>query len=286
MSRKLRVGAAQIGPIFREESRENIIDRHIALLEDAARRNVDVILYPECSLTTWFPTLQLDDSEVDLYYEKTMPNPSVQPLFDRAKELEIAFCLGYAELDGDNHFNSSILVGKDGKIIGKYRKTHVEPDFTPGDSGFSVWPALGGYVGIGICYDRRWPEFWRVMGMLGAEVVFIPFCSLGSRHLAEFHHLLCLQAGAFFNGTWVIASSHTGEEVEGHPHLGVSAIVSPLGEIISRSYTCEDELIEATIDLDETKKARFAPRAPTFALDRRPELYKMITDPNWDGVHT
>jgi len=281
MSRKLRVGAAQIGPVLREDPRDRVVERHIALLEEAARRKIEVVVYPECSLTTWFPRLKLDNSEVDQFFEKTMPNPLVQPLFNRAKELEIAFCLGYAELDGSKHYNSAVFVGKNGKIIGKYRKSHVETAFLPGDTGLNVWPAMGGYVGIGICYDRRWPEFWRVLGMKGAELIFIPFCSSGINRLSEFHHLLCLQAGAYWSGAWVVASSHTGEEQEGPPHMGASAIVSPLGELITRSYTFGDELIDATIDLDETKEARFAPRACNFVNDRRPELYKEITDPKW-----
>jgi len=310
MSRKLRVGAAQIGPVLREESREHIVDRHIALIEEAARRKVELVVYPECSLTTWFPRFLINDSQLDKFFEKSMPNPSVQPLFDRAKELGVGFVLGYGERDGDKQFNSSILVGKDGAIIGKYRKSHIggtyEPIlgrkfqymerryFLPGDTGFKIWPAFGGYMGMGICYDRRWPEFWRVMGMQGAELVAIGFCSggrSGGSHLGVFHHQLCLQAGAYWSGMWVVASAHCGEEEEGYTLMGHSAIVSPSGEIIAESYTIEDELIDTTIDLDETiRRPNFSPRVhrdnAIFVRDRRPEFYKAIADPEWDGVPT
>ena len=183
MVRKLRVGAAQIGGIGLEEPREQVVERHIALLEEAAKRKVELIVYPECSLTTYFPRLVLQESEINKFFEKTMPNPSVQPLFDKARELGIAFSLGYSELEYGKRYNSSILVGKDGKIIGKYRKSHIggtyEPVsgresqymerryFLPGNTGFKVWSAFGGKIGMGICYDRRFSEFWRVMGMKG-----------------------------------------------------------------------------------------------------------------------
>jgi predicted amidohydrolase len=301
MARKLRVGAAQIGGIDIEEPREQVVKRHIALLEEAARQKVDLIVFPECSLTTYFPRLILPESEINKFFEKTMPNPSVQPLFDKAKKLEIAFSLGYSELEDGKHYNSSLLVGKNGKIIGKYQKSHIggtiEPIsgresqymerryFLPGNTGFKVWSAFGGKIGMGICYDRRFPEFWRVMGMKGAELVLLGFLSGGRRrigsHLGVFHHLLCLQAGAYWNGLWIVASAHCG--------MGHSAIVSPTGEIVAKSYTNKDELIDATIDLDQSKeKPFFSPRANTtncnFVRDRRPDLYSIISDEKWGGI--
>ena len=126
ISRSLRVAAGQIGPIYKDEPRVEIVERLIALLEEAAIRKVELICYPECALSTFFPRSMLEWNEVDRYFDKSMPNPSVQPLFDRAKELGIGFCLGYAELDGNKRYNTSILVNKDGKIIGKYRKSHTK----------------------------------------------------------------------------------------------------------------------------------------------------------------
>jgi predicted amidohydrolase len=301
MARKLRVGAAQIGGIGFEESRKRVIERIIVLLEEAASRGVELVVYPECSLTTYFPRFLIPESELNRFFEKSMPNPSVQPLFEKAKELGIAFYLGYSELEHGKYFNSSILVGKDGKIIGKYQKSHIggtyEPIidresqymerryFQPGNTGFNVWSAFGGKVGMGICYDRRFPEFWRVMGMKGAELVLLGFLSGGKSgsgsHLGVFHHLLCLQAGAYWNGLWIIASAHCG--------MGHSAIVSPIGEIVAKSYTNKDELIDATIDLDLSKERPFfSPRANTlncnFIRDRRPDLYSIISNEKWEGI--
>ena len=113
-------------------------------------------------------------------------------LFDKAKEYGIGFYLGYAELTEDGHrFNTSILVDDTGKIVGKYRKTHLpghaefEPErpfqhlekryFEPGNLGFPVFQAFGGVAGMCICNDRRWPETYRVMGMQGVELIMLGY---------------------------------------------------------------------------------------------------------------
>src|SRR5690606_16299675 len=122
--------------------------------------------------------------------------PETRPLFEEAARLGVGFYLGYAELvreDGGQtrHYNTSILVGRTGEIIGKYRKIHLpghaEPEphlesqhlekryFEPGDLGFPVWRAYGGIVGMCICNDRRWPETYRVMGLQGVELVLIGY---------------------------------------------------------------------------------------------------------------
>ena len=297
MSRSLRVAAGQIGPIYKDEPRVEIVERLIALLEEAAIRKVELICYPECALSTFFPRSMLEWNEVDRYFDKSMPNPSVQPLFDRAKELGIGFCLGYAELDGNKRYNTSILVNKDGKIIGKYRKSHIpgteEPMpgqrfqnlerryFLEGDTGFKVWPAFGGYVGMAICSDRRWPETWRVMGMQGVELVLTgwntPYQRTGFRRLVEFHNRLALQAGCYQNATWAVGTAHCGEEEPGFIMIGQSMIVSPLGEVIAMSSTLHDEVIDATIDLDMGRELKEG-AIYNFEKYRRPDLYKVITE--------
>ena len=124
-----------------------------------------------------------------------MPSPETRPLFERARELDMGFYLGYCELAtadvGRRRFNTSILVDANGQIVGKYRKIHLpgHADHRPkqryqnlekryfdvGDLGFPVWRAFGGIVGMCICYDRRWPETYRVMGLQGAELILLGY---------------------------------------------------------------------------------------------------------------
>ena len=303
MSRVIRVGAAQLGPLQRSDDRKVAVDRMVALLEQAGREGCNLVVYPELALTTFFPRWDIEDpAEVESYFEPDMPNAAVQPLFDRARELGIAFYLGYAELakngEGTRHFNTSVLVGPDGRIIGKYRKVHLpghatfDPKrtfqhlekkyFEPGDLGFPVWPAMDGLLGMCICNDRRWPETYRVMGLQGVEMVLLGFNTPATNsqrpeeqdELRGFHHELSVQAGAYQNGTWVVAVAKAGEE-DGHKLLGDSMIVSPAGLIVARTKTLEDELAVADCDLDDC--AFYKETVFDFARHRRIEHYERIT---------
>ena len=187
----------------------------------------------------------------------------------RRRNYKIGFYLGYAELTPDgHHFNTAILVDRDGKIVGKYRKVHLpghsEFDaerafqhlekryFEPGNLGFPVWRTMGGIFGMAVCNDRRWPETYRVMGLQGVEMVVLGYNtpSVNSQKAEEgpekrlFHHNLSVQAGAYQNSTFVIATAKCGVE-DGHPLFGGSCIVNPDGEIVAAAKTEDDELVVA-----------------------------------------
>ena len=110
--RSLRVAAGQLGPISKDDSRECVVDRLLLLLEKAAKSDVDLIVYPELALTTFFPRWYFEEeSAIDSFFETEMPSSETQRLFDTAKSFGIGFCLGYAELTPDGHrYNTQILV--------------------------------------------------------------------------------------------------------------------------------------------------------------------------------
>jgi len=303
--RNVKVGAAQLGPIQKADSRADVVGRMTVLLNQAGIAGCDLVVYPELALTTFFPRWYHEDrAEADIWFETEMPNAAVQPLFDRAKELGIAMSFGYAELtpEGD-HFNTSILTDKEGNIVGKYRKTHLpghvefDPDrghqhlekryFLPGDTGFKVWKNLDGIMGMCICNDRRWPETYRVMGLQGVEMITLGFNtpSVNSQKPDEgheervFHHRLVLQSGAYQNSTWVVAVAKAGIE-DGFPMFGCSLIVDPDGKIVAETKTEDDELIVHDCDLDACNFGK----ETIFAFDRhrRIEHYELIS--NQTGV--
>jgi predicted amidohydrolase len=303
MARWLHVAAAQLGPIARAEDRPAVVERLRALLREASGRGAELVVFPECALTPFFPHWWIaDERELESWFETVMPNPATQPLFDEAARLRVAFCLGYAELASDagraRRFNTSLLVGPDGRTIGKYRKIHLPGHaehrphnpfqnlekryFEVGDLGFRTWQALGAEIGLLICNDRRWPEAWRVLGLAGAELVLLGFNT--PRHfpefpeldpLADFHHLLSLQAGAYQNGAWVVAAAKAGVE-EGVEQIGSSAIVAPSGQIVAQSVSLADEVITARIDLDATRTYKEGVWA--FARNRRVEHYRRLVE--------
>lgn len=299
MTRIITIGAAQLGPIQRDHSRAEVVERLIALMRQAKTSDCDLVVFPELALTTFFPRWFIDNiEEANHWYETEMPSPVTQPLFDEAKKLGIGFCLGYAELTGDGHrFNTQVLVEKDGSIVAKYRKVHIpghehnEPDrpfqhaeryyFEPSMEGFGVWKAFGARVGMMICNDRRWPESYRVMGLQGVELIlcgyntpihYVPDPSQDS--LAGFHNGLVMQSGAYQNGTWVVGVAKGGVE-EGVDSLGQSMIVAPSGQIVALALTSDDELITARCDMDWCE--RYTGTLFDFDKYRRPEVYGRIT---------
>ena len=115
--RLLHIGAAQLGPIAKDESRAAVVERLIALLRQGADAGCELVVFPELGLTTFFPRWFTEEvSGHDHYFETSMPGPETQPLFDVAKELGVGFALGYAELtepdaDGTVHrYNTTVLV--------------------------------------------------------------------------------------------------------------------------------------------------------------------------------
>jgi N-carbamoyl-D-amino-acid hydrolase len=300
LSRVLRVAAAQSGPIQKADSRQVVVKRMIDLLDQAKARQCDLVVYTELALTTFFPRWYMtDQAEVDSWFEREMPNAATRPLFERAAQYKIGMSFGYAELTPEGrHFNTSILVDRDGKIAGKYRKVHLpghsefDPQrsfqhlekryFEPGDLGFNVWRSMGGILGMCICNDRRWPETYRVMGLQGVEMVMLGYNtpSVNSQKPSEgpekrmFHHRLALQAGAYQNSTWVVATAKCGVE-DGHPLFGGSMIIDPDGEVVAQAQTEDDELVVADCDLDATKFGKET--IFDFQRHRRIEHYGRIT---------
>jgi N-carbamoyl-D-amino-acid hydrolase len=303
MARVITVGAAQLGPIARNEGRALVVKRLLDLLGQAQGRGCDLVVFPELALTTFFPRWWMEDpAEIDAFFERDMPGPETRPLFDEAARLGMAFCLGYAELVRDGgalrRYNTAILVDRAGRLVGKYRKVHLpghaehEPwrpfqhlekrYFDVGDLGFPVWRTLGGVLGLCICNDRRWPETYRVMGLQGVEMVLLGYNTPAHNPpapeqdaLGPFHNHLVMQAGAYQNATWVVGVAKCGRE-EGCDLIGQSAIIAPSGEIVAQAATLGDELITARCDLDLTRV--YKDTIFNFARHRRPEHYRLIVD--------
>jgi predicted amidohydrolase len=305
MSRLLTIAAAQLGPIARDEPRASAVARMIALMERATARGAGLVVFPELALTTFFPRWFMEDqAEIDAFFETEMPSAETRPLFEAATRLGVGFTLGYAEKIRDEagrwrRFNTSILVGPDAAILGKYRKVHLpghaghEPwrpfqhlekrYFERGDLGFPVFEAFGGKVGMCICNDRRWPETFRMLGLAGAELVLLGYNTPvhyppapEHDHLQDFHNHLSMQAGAYQNGCWVVGVAKAGCE-EGCELIGGSCIVAPTGEIAARCTTLGDELIVADCDLERCREIR--DNVFNFALHREPDTYGLLTAP-------
>jgi len=297
--REIVVGGAQMGPIQKVDSKKAVVERMMELLAQATGAGCDLVVFPELCLTTFFPRWYITDlSEVDRWFERSMPNDVTAPLFTAAREGGVAISFGYAErtLEG-RHFNSSILTDSDGNIIGKYRKIHLpghsEFDaerafqhlekryFEPGDLGFPVWRNKDAIMGMCICNDRRWPEMYRVMGLQGVELVMLGYNtpSVNSQMSGEgleqrlYHSELSMKSGAYQNSTWVVGVAKAGDE-DGHPLMAGSIIVDPNGYVVARASGDGDELIVHACDMDACNFGKST--IFDFGRHRRIEHYSRI----------
>lgn len=221
--RPLKIAAAQVGAVHRNADRSETLLRLIRLLEDAAQEKVQVLLFPEIAFTTFFPRhFFTDEKELDSFFEHSddiSKSGTAVELFQRAAELKVDICIGYAERTSDGHsYNSCVYFSAHTQtVIKKYRKSHLpgtkepypDPDainqlekryFEEGDTGFEAF-RVGGLVngtlkqseatskhapgrgdpiiGLLICNDRRWSEAWRVYGLQGVELVLCGYNTTG-----------------------------------------------------------------------------------------------------------
>jgi predicted amidohydrolase len=312
--RTIVVAAAQLGPIQRAEPRSVAVQRMLRLMERAHQRGVQLVVFPELALTTFFPRHYHEHvAEADHWFETAMPSNETAPLFEAARRYGIGFHLGFAEIAHEadatgqvrkRRFNTSILVNANGDVLLKYRKVHLpgHAEFDPrratqhlekryfevGNLGFPVIRAsLGNLDGINmgmmICNDRRWPEAWRVLGLQSVELVMLGYNTpslnqdaggFEAHHLRVFHSHLSIQAGCYQNACFAVATAKAGIE-DGCELFGHSVIVNPQGEIVAMATTWDDELITADLNLDMCTLGRTTIFA--FEKHRRPETYERIT---------
>ena len=227
MSRRLKVSAAQLGPINRADSRASVVKRLVEMLKEADSRGSKFVVFPELALTTFFPRWWMEDqAEVDKYFEAQMPSPETLPLFELARSKGIGFYLGYAELTEEEGRHPPLQHLDPGRAGRPYSSAstarsicrampttgrtapyqHLEKKyFEVGDLGFNVWKMFKDDVIVGqcICNDRRWPETFRVMGLKGAEMVVLGYNTPTDNvyapqeppYLRVFHHNLSHPGG-------------------------------------------------------------------------------------------
>src|SRR5262245_60144016 len=131
MPRHLKVAAAQMGPNNEGVSREEIVDRMITLLEHAIHEQVELIVYPEMALTTYFPKRVRDD--FDQFFETEVPPKATEPLLRRAAQGRVAVHLGFCEKADGKYFNTALLTDRDGRRRPALR--HVQEDPSAGHQG-------------------------------------------------------------------------------------------------------------------------------------------------------
>jgi N-carbamoyl-D-amino-acid hydrolase len=286
MPRAVKVAAAQMGPNNDGTPREVIVERMMALLEQAIREDVELIAYPEMALTTYFPKRVRPD--FDHFFETEVPPKSLEPLLRRAAQARVAVHAGFCEKAEGKYFNTALLTDRDGRLCGTFRKIHLPgtriPDgfaqvhephyFAHGDTGYKVFDCAGAKVGIAICQDRRYPESYRALALQGAEIILIGYNTPLSALALDLNDL-CMRAGAYANACFVVGIAKAGVE-DGMELIGGSSVITPQGQIIAKAATTGDELISAIIDLDQMTPVR---KRWNFLGRRQPQHYGQLLEP-------
>lgn len=166
------IAAVQMEPAFGEKTHN--LGRMSDFIDQAAGKGAALIVFPElCSTGYAFK----DRSELAGMAEEIPSGETVRVLTKKAKETGAYIVAGIAEKDGENLYNSAVLVGPGG-LVGSYRKCHLWNKekllFQPGNLGFPVFDLPFARVGIQICYDFFFVEGTRILALMGADIVAVP----------------------------------------------------------------------------------------------------------------
>ncbi len=287
MARKVKVGLIQMGtkaPAEKscEEHRKAMLDAHIAYIDEAGKRGVNMLCMQEIFTGPYFCPSQ--DAKWYGLTEQIPDGPTTKLMQEYAKKHNMVIVVPiYEEHITGVYYNTAAVIDADGKYLGKYRKNHIPQVkgfwekffFKPGNLGYPVFKTAYGNVGVYICYDRHFPEGARCLGLNGAEIVFNPSATVAG--LSEYLWEIEQPAHAVANGYFVAAINRVGTEAPWNigEFYGQSYVVSPKGKILNQASRDKDELLVTEIDLDEVKEIRDLWQ---FYRDRRPETYSVMTD--------
>ena len=258
----------------------SMIDKNVEYARQAAADGAQVMCFQELFYGPYF--CQVQENEYFDYAEPIPGGPTTRLMQDLAKETGMVLVVPIFEKEDDGVFyNTASVIDADGTYLGKYRKHHIPQVkgfwekfyFRPGNLGYPVFDTAVGKVGVYICYDRHFPEGWRMLGLGGAKIVFNP--SATSRGLSMYLWNLEQPASAVANEYFIGAINRVGTEPIGdNDFYGSSYFVDPRGQVIGGAASDSDEeLVVRDLDLDMIDEVR---KQWAFYRDRRPESYDAI----------
>ncbi len=216
----------------------------LSLVKRAIQVRADLVALPEVFNTGFYSH----------NYEFVDPlEKELKLLLKLSEGRDLLIIAGVAEKEGDDLYNSAVLIWR-GKIIGKYRKTHLFPltsearYFKAGDR-LEVFDTPLGRIGVLICYELRFPELARRLTKMGAEIIVVP---------AEFpkarieHWSVLLRARAIENQLFVVGANCVEGDLD---YGGQSMIVDPLGKVLAEASDLQ-EVVMGDIDLAEVERVR------------------------------
>lgn len=281
-----------------------------AFVQQAARQQVDVIVFPEMCITGYWHVRHLSRTEVDALAEPVPEGPSCQRVRHLARQHGMTIAVGLIERAADGALYNTCLVAMPDGQAAQHRKLHcfISPHMASGDA-FTVFDTPHGCrMGVLICYDNNLIENVRINALQGAEVLLAPHqtggCASRSpramgridpRLWHERHQhpealeaafkgpkgrgwlMRWLPARAHDNGLYYIFSNGVGLD-DDEVRTGNAMILDPYGEILAETWHAGDAMVVAGLE------ARWLPTSSgrRWLKARRPELYGPLTEPVGD----
>ena len=261
-----------------EENAEDNLNKALRYIDEASGKGADVIVFPEF----WYTgTPTFGDNTKQQELAEAIPGPTFTTLQKKAKEAGIFIIPGtLIEKDGDTYYNTSGIIGNKGELIAKLRKDHPEDGPAKAEVFFGIQPGPGEYpvfdteigkIAVPIDTDIVAIEVPRIMGLKGAEILFTPMCWGAHVHTCV---AMYSKAASSISDAYVVASNTVNTDPM---RLGGSGVYW-LRDCISMVPDFTEGMTITTIDLDKVTERRERART-VYPYWRRPETYKMLTDP-------
>ena len=237
----------------------------------AANASAQLLVFPECLMTPFEKT-----PEDFAASAQPLEGPFTQAMRQLAREfgLWVVFTMNEENSKGGAPYNTAVVVDDQGRLVNRYRKTHLYIAHGLDESqkmsfGKELFPPVETpfcTLGLGICYDLRFPEMARVAALAGADLLVFPTAWVKGPHKLN-HWRTLLAARAIENDLFVAGCCRPDSNYVGH-----SLVADPLGNIIAEAGE-GSELLVVEIDRDKVVSARDA--MPCLE-HRRPTLYQPL----------
>lgn len=265
---KQKIALAQCTSFYEEQKN---LDKAEIYIKSAKNQGAELIVFPEYFMT-YYPVK--GKSHVKKAQSVTGAFATAMGQLAQYYGIWVVFGMNEAAENkaAQKSYNTILVMDDEGRIQGKYQKTHLfdafhwkeSKDTLPGKELFSPIESPVGIIGIGVCYDLRFPELARNAALHGAKVMLYPSAWVkGDGKFRQWKALL--QARAIENGCFVLGCCHYSKE----HYMGRSLAISPTGEILKEGKE-QEELILCEIDLAEEEKIRT--EVPVLK-NRRADLY-------------
>jgi predicted amidohydrolase len=242
-------------------------------LHTAADAGANLIVFPECILTGYGFTSREETQRCS----EEMPGASTETIAAVCVARRVWCIYGTIERAGTKLYNAAALIGPKG-FVAKYRKCHLPclgaDRFTDPGEGPLVIHDLGGLkVGIGICFDGGFPEFPRVLTLLGADLIVLP-TNWADKAIKTATYVP--PSRALENAVYFAAVNRVGTE-SGFHYIGQSSIYAPSGDCLARADDDREAILYAEIDPEAARRKRVVHCVGEYEVDRvnwrRPDLY-------------